>query len=294
MKIQDYEEEIENFSRMAELLKASREEMPEMKGIDIHGEVNPYKGNLGGDHIVYVDFKKRYNLDKMIETTTDDKIKLELENLKRKAGILLADAAGHNITDFFHVAQLHQVFLTGSLYELQFFGNITTKLFEHINTRFFKSSQITKFITMIYGEISENGEFKFISAGHEKPLIFSNEYNKIISIHDEQITQYPPLGLMPSLMDMDITRTKGKIGEKNNYEVSELKLMGLGDIMLLYTDGLSDQYSTKDIKFKERIESIIKESKSYSAKQIYCSIKEDFKRTGPQIDDISYVIIKKE
>jgi len=261
MNIEDYTNELENFEKMAELLKASREEMPEVKGIDIYGEVNPFNGSTGEDHIVYVDFKKRYDLDKMIESATSNNIKSELEKLKYKAGIMVADAAGHNITDFFHVAQLHQVFLTGSLYELEFFGNITTKLFEHMNTRFFKSAQITKFMTMIYGEIDENGQFKFISAGHEKPIIFSNQYNKIMSIDDKLIEQYPPLGTMPSSFDMVITKTKGRIGEKSNYKVSELKLMGSGDILLLYTDGLSDQYAANDVKFKERIEKIMRETK---------------------------------
>jgi hypothetical protein len=49
--------------------------------------------------------------------------------------------------------RLHQAFLVGSSYELEMFGQITTRLFEHIRTRFYESTNIKKLIALIYGII---------------------------------------------------------------------------------------------------------------------------------------------
>src|SRR3989442_12596770 len=68
---------------------------------------------------------------------------------------------------------LHQALLLGSLYELDTFGHITRRLFENLNTRFYQSSSLHKFVTMIYGEISEDSTFRFLSAAHPPPVVFS-------------------------------------------------------------------------------------------------------------------------
>ena len=64
---------------------------------------------------------------------------------------------------------LHQAFLLGAIYEMDYYGNITPKLFENLNTRFYNSSSLSKFITMIYGEISRDGHFNFYRPGIRCP-----------------------------------------------------------------------------------------------------------------------------
>ena len=144
--------------------------------IEAAGETYPFNGILGGDHIIFVDFKRRYNLDARIEaalTRGQVEVARRLRQNKDRVGILVADSAGHDMTDAVLAAMLHQAFLTGVLYELENEGHVTAKLFEVLNTRFAQSSSVNKFLTMIYGEISNDGTFRFISAGHPKPLIFS-------------------------------------------------------------------------------------------------------------------------
>ena len=60
---------------------------------------------------------------------------------------------------------LHQAFLLGAIYELDMLRQITRRLFENLNTRFYQSSGAHKFVSMIYGEISEDAQFRFLSAG---------------------------------------------------------------------------------------------------------------------------------
>ena len=143
------------------------------------------------------------------------------------------------------VGMLHQSFLTGALYELKIYGRITTNLFEKINTRFYNSSSVDDFFTMIYGEISEEGKFKFISAGHPAPLVFSNKFDHFMDIHSENIVNFPPIGVIPSSKDIDAAMSKSILGYKQEYQVNQIELMGNGDIMLLYTDGLSELENSK-------------------------------------------------
>jgi hypothetical protein len=71
-----------------------------------------------------------------------------------------------------------------SLYELASRGEVSSRLIEQINTRFCRSKTLrnlvgdtgtASFITLIYGEISNSGRFRFVSAGHPPPLVFSRE-----------------------------------------------------------------------------------------------------------------------
>src|SRR5262245_34877983 len=134
-------DELENFQEIAKFLKPSAGEIPELEGVDIDGVSMPRNGTIGGDHLIYIDFKKRYDLDARIAAALAagrDDVASKLAENKHRAGILLADVAGHRITDALVAAMLHQAFLLGSYYELEMFGEITTKLFEHIKTRFYE------------------------------------------------------------------------------------------------------------------------------------------------------------
>jgi len=152
--IQALFDEMENFQDLAAQLKPLPGEVPALEGIDIHGEVIPCSGPIGGDHIIYIDFKKRFDLAARIrraQAARRWRVARRLEENYRQAGILLADVAGHRITDALLTAMLHQAFLLGVQYELEISGTITVRLFEYINKRFYQSSAVGKFLTMIYG-----------------------------------------------------------------------------------------------------------------------------------------------
>src|SRR5436190_23717279 len=93
-----------------------------------------------------------------------DEVVANLKRCRTRAGIVLLDVSGHQVTDALLAAMLHQAFLLGSLYELDTFGHITRRLFENLNSRFYQSSSRTKFATMIYGEIAQDTTFRFLSA----------------------------------------------------------------------------------------------------------------------------------
>jgi serine phosphatase RsbU (regulator of sigma subunit) len=210
-----------------------------------------------------------------------------------RAGIALADVSGHRVTDALLSLMLHQAFLLGAIYELDFFGEITTRLFENLNARFFKSSSVGKFLTLVYGEISEEGKFRFISAAHPLPVIFSSKFDRFVDICPQTLTTFPPIGTVPSSDDIDRSPARSPLGLKGRYEVNELNLMGSGDILLLYSDGLSEHSSSQGDYFPIHLEAILRQVKSLTAQQIFAAIVDDLLKFGQPQDDISLVVIKR-
>lgn len=293
-----FKHELVNFEGITTHLKPCSGEIPVVNGIDIYGEAIPCNGVAGGDHIIYLDFNSRYDLDHRIAEAKKANLSGVVKKLKlnkRRGGILLADAAGHNITDALLVAMLHQAFLTGVQYELTVNGEVTPNLFEILNTRFFNSSSLSKFITLIYGEISDTGRFRFISAGHPLPVVFSNRYNKLIPVRCQQKYRCPPIGTLPSKEDIDSNRNVSLLGYKKKYNVRQIDLTVKGDILLLYSDGLSEHNidDMESLYFPHRLENTLRRIKKGSAQEIYFNLKEDLLNFAPLEDDMSFVVIKK-
>lgn len=291
-------DELENFEEIAKYLKPLPGEIPGVKNMDIYGDTISLKGLIGGDHIIYVDFNKRYDLNALIRNAKEkgkDAIAERLEQNKYKAGILLADVSGHRITDALLTGMLHQAFLLGVIYELKYRGTVSVDLFESINTRFYNSSAVGKYITMIYGEISESGSFDFISAGHLPPIVFSFEFGKIVEISKDRLTTFPPIGTMPTKEGLHIEYHDNLLGYKEKYTINELSLMGKGDIMILYSDGLYELANEKGEEyFKTRLEQKLREIKGLTAKEIFNNIKKDLLSFSTPEDDLSFIIIKKK
>ncbi len=291
-QIRFLERELDRFSELARTFDPPPSELPEVPWIDVYGESLPRNRRAGGDHIIYVDFKKRYKMEKLIRLAPEN-IKNKLRATAARAGIVVLDVEGHDFSSAFIASVFHQAFLLGVSYELQFFGEITTSLFENINTRFFNSSGISKTLTMVYGEISAAGTFRFISAAHPPPMVFSNRFDRLVAISEERLVSFPQIGTMPSPGNSEISVPL--LGVKEKYTVNEINLMGRGDILILYTDGLSDHHDQNGQKyFPGRLEKMLRESKQLPARDIFRRIREDvtaFNDT-PE-DDITFVIIKK-
>ncbi len=209
------------------------------------------------------------------------------------AGIALIDVAGHRVTDALLAAMLHQAFLLGSIYELDRYGQLTKQLFENLNTRFYQSSAAHRFIAIIYGEISEEARFRFLSAAQPFPMVFSNEYDRFMDVSDDLRVSFPPLGIQPSLDAIDRNTTKSVLGFKDHYKLNEWVLMGAGDILLLYTDGLGEHSDGRELYVPTRLEQKLREVKHQGATGIFAGITQDLRAFAEPSDDISIVVIKR-
>lgn len=290
-------DELNNFEDIAKYLMPQPGELPDIAGIDVFGGTLALNGSVGGDHIIYVDFKQRYDLHARINRAIDEGKPELVENLKRcqnMAGIVVIDVEGHQVTDALLAAMMHQAFLLGSIYELDLFGHITKRLFENLNTRFHKSSGERKLISMIYGEISDDAMFRFISAAQPLPAVFSRRYDRFMEVSRDLCVSFPPIGLLPSLHVTDRRTTNSVLGFKDHYQLNEWMLMGEGDILLLHTDGLSEHATRTEAYFPDRLERTLSQVKERSAKEIFEAITEDVLAFGKPSDDISVIVIKRK
>jgi serine phosphatase RsbU (regulator of sigma subunit) len=288
--------EIENFVRTVRLIRPPNPGI-RIGQVEVYGDSVFLNGAAGGDHIIYVEFERRYDLERRIRAALEEgnkKIAARLGENRGRLGILVGDVSGHQTTDALAAAMLHQAFLTGVLYELDRYGEVTTKLFENLNTRFFNSLSFKKYITLIYGEISSTGMSRFLSAGGPPPLVFSAEYDRFVTLSPDRLVSFAPLGIMPSEDDVDISKNLGPLGYKPSYTVNEVNLLGIGDILVLYTDGLSEHADEGERMFvPDELEATIRRTKGRTAHDIYEAVRDRALSFAPLTDDVTVVVIKK-
>ncbi|PYR87874.1 MAG: hypothetical protein DMF84_30310 [Acidobacteria bacterium] len=197
------------------------------------------------------------------------------------------------VTDALPAAMLHQAFLIGAVYELEMSGQITKRLFENLNSRFYRSSGEHKFVSLIYGEISDAAQFRFLSAAQPFPLVFSAEHDRFMEVPEELCASFPPLGVLPSLDVIDRATTTSPLGFKDDYQMNEWLLMGAGDILLLCTDGLAEHSSGDARYFPDRLEQKLRGVKGHHARHIFEAIEADIRAFSEPSDDISLVVVKR-
>lgn len=288
--------ELENFQELARSLLPTPGDVPTVHGVDIFGGTLPLSGSLGGDLIVYIDFKRLFDVEARIEQAIEQgRLDLvdHLEACRRKAGIAVVDVSGHRITDAFLAATLHQAILLGAIYELDMSGRVTRRLFENLNTRFYQSWADNRFASLMYGEISEDGGFQFLSAALPPPLVFSRQHDRFMEIGEDHCASSPPLGLIPSRHVTDWTKTSSVLGFKDDYTLNEWVLMGQGDILLLQTDGLTEHRRPADPYAPRHLERKLREVADRSAREIFETVTDDLRSFSRCRDDVSLVVIKR-
>ncbi len=288
--------ELDNFRDIAKYILPTPGEIPRLQGLDIFGGTVAFSGSIGGDHLIYVDFKRRFDLDARIALAREQgmsEVVTQLERCHHKAGIALIDVSGHRMTDALLAAMLHQAFLLGAMYELDTLGRITRRLFENLNTRFYQSSGAHKFVSLIYGEIAEDATFRFLSAAMPFPVVFSTRHDRFMEVSPDLCISFPPLGMLPSFDVIDRSTTTSSLGFKDHYAMNKWLIMGQGDILLLHTDGLSEHKRGDEDYVPERLEAVIRQVKHGSAKEVFEAVKADVLAFSPPADDVSLVVIKR-
>jgi serine phosphatase RsbU (regulator of sigma subunit) len=289
--------ELDQFTDMAVDLLPRPGELPRLESIDVYGGTLSYNGVVGGDHIIYVDFKQRFDLRARIARAEEggrNDVADNLRRLERSAGIAIVDVSGHRVSDALLAAVFHQTFLVGAGYELDASGQITRHLFENLNTRFHQSSGAHKFISLLYGEISDDSTFRFLSAGHPFPAVFSNRHDRFMEVSPELCVSFPPLGIQPTFDTIDRKMFRDSVlGFKDHYETNEWTLMGAGDILLLHTDGLTEHASGDVNYFPDRLEQVLRRVKHQPAREIHDAILADLLSFAAPADDVSFVVVKK-
>ena len=196
------------------------------------------------------------------------------------------------------VNYLHGAFKTGFIYEFKHNGEVTPELIEIISSDLYTHMQpdylqVKPYTTLQYGEIHSDGRFRWLSAGHPQPIIFSNEFNKIQMLGSDRTKASTPLGVLPGKFSIDTEHFGSPSITNGGFDVNEIQLLGHGDIMILYTDGLIE-HSDGTSRFRDtRLENILRETKDKPAKEICDAIKKGLYSFCPPEDDLTLVVIKR-
>ena len=113
-----------------------------------------------------------------------------------------------------------------------------------------------------------------------------------MKVSEDLCTSFPPIGTLPSRDVIDRNATHSVLGFKERYKLNEWRLMGTGDILLLYTDGLLDHARGSEPYFPDRLQQAVRAVKKKTAREIFESVRADFLDFAKPKDDISIVIIK--
>ena len=201
-------------------------------------------------------------------------------------GVSLFDASGHGVAASL-VTMLAENIIQQTYMESLSNGTSVADMLKIINERFIAAKgDIENYLTGILLRAIENddGTCKIImaNAGHPYPLMYNTETNDVEEILPDVESPFTgPVGLG----GFDVT-----------YSQMEFT-MRKGDILLLYTDGLTETENEENISFDiSRVIDTLRKKKDSSAEEIMKSLMEridKFSADTPRIDDVSVIILKR-
>jgi serine phosphatase RsbU (regulator of sigma subunit) len=312
------------------------EHFPKLPGIDLHVQTRQLNQmpdedqsklvvGVGGDLIDLYNFDQRHDLERRIHSMVRSKesggisqkeADTVIEQLAlnyQRFGILIADIKSHDIENVIDAQTLHEMFMLGALLEVARNGEITARLIEKINLRFaqsryFKPTGDMGSSSLFYGEIYASGTpraglLRYVLAGEPPPYVYSKEKEGILKqLSDDEAAGRKHYGLLgvqlweeePDGKRYDVLSERQK---RDRMRASHIDIMGIGDILIKFTDGLDDRGDTENpdiIPFsKARLRDVLHENRERPAKELVYSIFAAAEEYGESKDDTSVLVIKR-
>jgi sigma-B regulation protein RsbU (phosphoserine phosphatase) len=190
-----------------------------------------------------------------------------------RLGVVIADAVSKGLS-----AAAQALYVSGGLSMGFEFQTKISALMARLNKLINKTFSVDHFVSLFYAELSndKNGLVLYANCGHNNPILLRANSNTAEFI--EATGQI--LGPFP-----------------NERFATESFLMGKGDILLLYTDGVSEATDENGVFYGEdRLVKRLLDFRANTAKDITRLLLEDvqiFNRAGTQSDDKTIVTIKR-
>jgi sigma-B regulation protein RsbU (phosphoserine phosphatase) len=145
-----------------------------------------------------------------------------------------------------------------------------------VNSLLYESTERDKFVTVFYGLLDfKNRVLTFSNAGHNPPLLLRADGRTIQYLHEGGVA----LGVLPDA----------------RYEERPIALQP-GDVLLLYTDGISEAESPQGEQFgTRRLEECLKSHREGSANEILKAIVDTTMAWAAEKgvnDDLTLVVVK--
>jgi len=184
---------------------------------------------------------------------------------------VLADVSGKGMS-----AALLSSMVLGAL-SMEFrSGTQPQEVLNRINQLLCEKSLPFQFVTLFLFLLSPDGSGQFISAGHNPAYLFRAATGQI----EQLVSDLYVLGMINSA----------------SYQTLTLRLCA-GDILLVYSDGLTDAQNRQEEMFgEERLLELIRQeapSGSHALEQGLLQAIEEFTEGTPQTDDITFVVVEK-
>jgi serine phosphatase RsbU (regulator of sigma subunit) len=272
----------------------SLEKQPNMKNIDIFGISMPLH-KVGGDLIGYLDFDKETLEETVKYAGTDPNLSANIKKFMSRTHMVLGDVSGHGDEDSMIAGALWYSFITASEYELKLNGRITSQALRYVNGAFSRRFDFhKKYAHLLYGNVGEEGIFRFITAGGPLPVYYSTKEGKINQLDHEKVEVVTPLG-----MDRNADYNGGP---NNNGNFNRINLSEPGDTLLVFSDGLKDQGYLDNKQYFAHSKGLLRTLNmsnryNWDAHTTSLAIQEDLldkTRWGKRMDDISYFVIKRK
>jgi sigma-B regulation protein RsbU (phosphoserine phosphatase) len=193
---------------------------------------------------------------------------------EERIGIVISDAASKGLP-----AAIQALFVSGAIRMAQAFSPKISTLFSRLNTLIYDTFPYERFVTLFYCELMPNSNrlVLYANAGHCSPVYYR-------SAKDEVYMLEPTGGLLGLV-------------QQQKFNVENI-VMRPGDIMALFTDGISDAQDQEGNAYgEERLIAMIRKHKTESAKNLTLLIIEDvqkFAANGNYNDDRTLIIVKRD
>jgi sigma-B regulation protein RsbU (phosphoserine phosphatase) len=184
---------------------------------------------------------------------------------------VLADVSGKGIS-----AALLSSMVLGAL-SMEFHSSTQPQeVLNRVNQLLCRKSLPFQFVTLFLFLLNPDGIGQFISAGHNPAYLFRSATGKI----EELVSDSYILGMF----------------DFASYESRTFRL-DIGDILVVYSDGLTDAQNRQEEMFgEERLLRLIREeapSGSHAVERKFLKAIEDFTQGVPQSDDFTFVVVEK-
>jgi sigma-B regulation protein RsbU (phosphoserine phosphatase) len=188
-----------------------------------------------------------------------------------KWGLVIADVSGKGVPAALFMA------LSRTLVRANAVGNPTaSQAIRRANDLIVEDDRANMFVTLFYTVLDPTSKtLTYVNAGHNPPLMLRREGRDIVLLEAKGIA----LGVMPNI-------------ELEEREISLRK----GDLVVLYTDGVTEAMNSGEEQFgQRRLVQLVEEGRNLPAQELITRIQQGvaaFSTGQPQSDDITIMVLR--
>ncbi len=190
---------------------------------------------------------------------------------KDRWGLVIADVSGKGVPAALFMALSRTLIRASTLVNAD-----PARSIGHANAMIYEDSKSNMFVTLFYAVLDSGAmTLNYVNAGHNPPLLLTGESS-----------------------DVRLLKAKGiALGVIDDVDLQSVKVdLKHGDVLVLYTDGVTEAINDKEEEFGEdRLLRIITENRDRPAQeimdQILCAITA-FAGDRPQFDDITLMVLR--